>query len=59
MVATPPCDEEMSRPQLAQKCAPGAMTAPQRVQVRGGVVDTLVMLEHQQICPLAEAYAKS
>ena len=33
-VVTPPCGEEISKPQLAQKCAPGAMTAPQRVQVR-------------------------
>jgi hypothetical protein len=45
-VVTPPCGEEMSSPQLAQKCAPGAMAAPQRLQVRGGFVDTVIPIEN-------------
>jgi hypothetical protein len=49
----------MSSPQLAQKCAPGAMTAPQRVQVTGGFVDTVVMIENNNISPLADPYAGS
>jgi hypothetical protein len=40
-VVTPPWGDEMSSPQLAQKCAPGGIAAPQRLQDTDELAATL------------------